>query len=134
MNKPEFLLDANVLIALYHPSHLHHASARQWLGADISFAVCPITEGALVRYTLQKMLTAAPAVIALKRLSKLPNYHWIPDDLTYLEAGVEKLQGHKQVTDVYLAALAEKHGMRLATFDKRLNRMRPDATFLVPTE
>ena len=32
----------------------------------------------------------------------------------------ERLQGHQQVTDIYLLALAVAHGGRLVTFDQRI--------------
>ncbi len=32
----------------------------------------------------------------------------------------DRLQGHQQVTDVYLLALAVAHGGRLVTFDQRI--------------
>jgi hypothetical protein len=38
------------------------------------------------------------------------------------EIPAELLQGHKQVTDVYLLLLAAFHGGVLATFDRRLER------------
>ena len=32
----------------------------------------------------------------------------------------DRLQGHQQVTDIYLLALAVAHGGRLVTFDQRI--------------
>jgi len=42
------------------------------------------------------------------------------------------VQGHKQVTDAYLAALARAHGGRLATLDATLAAMHPDVADLMP--
>jgi predicted nucleic acid-binding protein len=40
------LLDVNVLIALLDATHIHHASARAWLEANIEqgWASCPLTQ------------------------------------------------------------------------------------------
>lgn len=42
------LLDANVLVALAVADHEMHDRAASWLGRR-EFALCPITEGALLR-------------------------------------------------------------------------------------
>jgi predicted nucleic acid-binding protein len=41
----------------------------------------------------------------------------IPDDLPALDSHPQKTD---QVTDFYLVALAESHGMKLATLDQRI--------------
>ena len=38
---------------------------------------------------------------------------------------------HRQVTDAYLAALAEHHGAVVATLDRGLALLHPDATLLI---
>lgn len=43
------LLDANVLLALYDPRHVHHASARSWFEDVDLWATTPLTEAAFVR-------------------------------------------------------------------------------------
>ena len=53
------------------------------------------------------------------------NHHqfW-PDDLSLLatdEILWQHITGPKQITDLYLLALAVKHGGRFVTFDKRIN-------------
>ena len=45
-----FLLHGNVLVARSFPEHIHHDCAVKWLHFNPQFSVCPITEGALVRY------------------------------------------------------------------------------------
>ena len=48
------LLDANVLIAWVVEDHEHHDVVVRWLQAfDGMVALCPITEGALVRHLLR---------------------------------------------------------------------------------
>ena len=41
----------------------------------------------------------------------------VPDDLPALDSHPQKTE---QVTDFYLAALADKHGMKLATLDENI--------------
>jgi uncharacterized protein len=48
--------------------------------------------------------------------------HWMP----WLA-----IRGHRQVTDAYLAALARKHGAKLATFDQALALVHPDVAVLL---
>ncbi len=44
-----------------------------------------------------------------------------PDDVSICDAKAFKLSvGHRQLTDVYLLALAVRHGGRLATFDRSI--------------
>lgn len=55
-----------------------------------------------------------------------------PDSVTYAEADLEGVRGHRQVTDAYLVALAaSRRGARLATLDRALAQMHPEATALV---
>lgn len=58
------LLDANVLIALLDPDHLHHLAATRWLAAHRAqgSASCPITQNRCVRVMTQPAYpNAAPA-------------------------------------------------------------------------
>jgi predicted nucleic acid-binding protein len=60
-------------------------------------------------------------VIERLRIAASTSYHkfW-PDDLSILDKTVvdnARIHGPKQVTDVYLLALAVKHGGRFVTFD-----------------
>ncbi len=43
-----------------------------------------------------------------------------PDDASYLDLPTRGINGHRQVTDAYLALLAAKHGGVLATMDRAL--------------
>ena len=56
------LADANVLIALMIAEHVHHEPAQTWFAgrdADQPMAICPMTEGALVRAYLREGLGRA---------------------------------------------------------------------------
>ncbi|MCL2422713.1 MAG: VapC toxin family PIN domain ribonuclease, partial [Micrococcales bacterium] len=64
-----YLLDANVLIALVDRGHVHAERANAWMAGVTSFALCPVVQGALVRYLVRNgesrtVVTAALQVIA----------------------------------------------------------------------
>jgi uncharacterized protein len=61
--------------------------------------------------------------IALANLRRHPGHEFWPDDLSFFDtAAVDtaRIFSPRQVTDIYLLALAKTHGGRLATFDRRL--------------
>ena len=120
------LLDVNVLIALLDMDHAHHRTARKWLGAEIDsgWASCPLTENGCIRIMSQpKYPNPVQTGEVIKRLTDAaatPYHEFWPDSLSILdETTVDKtrIHGPKQVTDVYLLALAIKRGGRFVTFD-----------------
>lgn len=128
------LLDGNVLVALTDASHVHHDAASGWFAADARpFATCPITQGTLLR--MQLRLGAAAdihaALALLKALTGHSRHRFWPDDVGYDGVDPRGLQGHRQVTDAYLATLARRHHGRLATFDRGLAALHPDVAFVV---
>jgi uncharacterized protein len=126
------LADANVLIALLASEHVHHESARAWfVKLAEPMAVCPITQGALVRAWVREERETSAVLDALTRLSEHPKVVFWPDDLSYERADLSTVLGHRQVTDAYLAALANSHSGRLATFDKALAATHPKVTVLL---
>lgn len=120
------LLDINVLIALLDLDHAHHRRARSWLQGEAAsgWASCPITENGCVRIMSQsKYPNPVPTGQVIKRLrdAAATSYHefW-PDDLSILDQSLVNnahIHGSKQVTDVYLLALAVHHTGRFVTFD-----------------
>ncbi|XVX19627.1 TA system VapC family ribonuclease toxin [Actinomycetota bacterium] len=126
------LLDANVLMALTVAEHEHHDRAGRWLADVDAFAVSPIVQGALVRFLLRMGVDAATAQTLLAAVMAHPRCDFWPDDVCLTEADLSGVRGHRQLTDVYLAALAASHDARLATFDQALAALRPDSTLLVP--
>ena len=130
-----YLLDVNVLIALFDQSHVHHALAHGWLERVLSsgarWATCPITENAFVRVLSHpKYLTAAttPAdlVRRLRTFCSLPSHTFWADSVSLVDGSVfdeDLLGGHAHFTDTYLAALAAHHDAKLATFDQRINAL-----------
>lgn len=123
-----YLLDANVLIALAWPQHVHHEAAHRWfasVGAN-SFATCTVTQLAFVRISSNPKIIAeavpcAQACNLLNTVTELDGHqYWqekkSPEQSDELR-GVA-IVGHRQVTDAYLLALTREHQGRLATFDR----------------
>ena len=66
-----------------------------------------------------------PAAVApvLAGLCALPGHVFWPDDISLLDARYfhhPHIHGHKQLTDLYLLALAVRNGGRLVSFDQRI--------------
>ena len=123
------LLDVNVLIALLDAAHIHHRLASSWLQREIDagWASCPITQNGCIRIMSQPAypgaLAAADVALRLAEAAAGAEHQFWPADVNLLEAGRvdwQRVLGHRQVTDVYLLALALRHGGRLVTFDRRI--------------
>jgi uncharacterized protein len=124
-----YLLDANVLIALTVAEHDHHERASRWVAGIESIAVCPVVQGALVRFLVR--IGERPAV-AQAVLRALPRCEFWADSLSYVDADLDHVRGHRQVTDAYLVSLAARAGARLATFDEGLAQAAPRVALLIP--
>lgn len=59
------LPDVNVLLAVIHPDHVHHAQAHDWLGQTQAFASTPLTESGLLRLALNPGIV--PATLSAQR-------------------------------------------------------------------
>ncbi len=124
------LLDVNVLIALFDPDHIHHEPAHDWFADHESdgWATCPITENGLIRVLGHPAYGAVPLRTAdlIKRLRKFcsgRHHRFWTDSFSVLDESLfaaHLLAGHRQLTDVYLVALAKKNNGLLATFDRTI--------------
>ncbi len=121
------LLDVNVLLALMDRAHIHHNSALAWWRneRDKGWASCPLTQNGFVRIACQgrypERPTAAQAMEQLRLQLAEPGHEFWPDDISIVEAALfdrTHILGPKQISDVYLLALAVKNGGRLVTFDR----------------
>jgi toxin-antitoxin system PIN domain toxin len=122
------LLDVNVLLALAWPNHQHHGHARGWFErqAKDGWSTCAITQLGFIRISSNPAFTteARSPLEASRLLAEMTAL----EGHTFLEAlpapaGFDAIWratlGHRQTTDVYLAALAAHHGTLLATFDRK---------------
>lgn len=120
------LLDVNVLIALLDADHTLHARAIAWFADEGAkgWASCPITQNGCVRIMSHPGYpNALPTRAVMERLSEAiagDRHEFWPDDVSLLDtavADVSRIHGPRQLTDLYLLALAVRHDGRLVTFD-----------------
>lgn len=125
------LLDVNVLIALFDPDHVSHATATRWFrsNAHLGWASCPITQNGCVRVMSHPAYPNAPtAQVIIERLAVAAAsevHEFWPDDVSLLDAATidaSRVHGPRQITDLYLLALAVRHDGRLVTFDASIAR------------
>jgi predicted nucleic acid-binding protein len=113
------LLDVNILLAAIWTGHVKHVQAKSWLkGKDI--VLCPMSELGFIRISSHKRAYGLPMEAIRKGLQEFAaerKADRIPDDLPALDS---RPRTSDQVTDHYLADLAAKHGLKLATFDGQL--------------
>lgn len=119
-----------MLLALLDADHVEHASAWEWLDADIAsgWASCAITENGFVRVITQpRYPSPVPTAQALDLLAGAReggDHEFWSCDVSLLDRGVvdaSRLLGPRQVTDAYLLALAVSRGGRFVTFDRGLS-------------
>ena len=127
-----YLLDANVLISLTVREHEHHDRSTSWVSATDGLAVCPIVEGALVRFLFRLGESPATAVEVVRRIRDLRPCAFWADSISYVDVDLGHVLGHRQVTDAYLVSLARAHDAVLATLDEALAGSFPDHTLLIP--
>lgn len=123
------LLDINVLIALLDADHVDHARARRWLSEEIAdgWASCAITQNGFVRIVSQpRYPSPVPPALAMERLAAAAgttHHAFWECDVSLLDERVidrSRVLGPRQVTDVYLLALAVTKRGRFATFDRSI--------------
>jgi len=115
------LLDVNVLLALLWPSHAHHSKVTAWSSGK-TLTLCPISELGFIRISTVKTgqfnLSMADARKLLQDFISQQKPAFIPCDVRALDGN--PAPGSGTTTDWYLANLADKHGLKLATFDAGL--------------
>lgn len=126
------LLASPVLAALVIAEHEHHAAAATWFAGLDSFAICPFTEAATIRFLLrlgESPQTALDVVTGIRQHPKCVSW---PAQLPFTDVAAADLDTADDLTEVYLMALAAAHGERLATLDPGLASRFADRTVLVP--
>jgi toxin-antitoxin system PIN domain toxin len=123
------LLDVNFIIALLDPDHAFHERAHAWWAANLKrgWASCPLTENGVVRimsnpnYSEKMHFTPGDLIGRLRIFAAQSNHAFWPDEISLRDEKIfaaERILSSRQLTDLYLLALATKHEGRLVTFDK----------------
>jgi uncharacterized protein len=123
------LLDINVLIALHDRDHVHHIRAATWFEANVQhgWASCPATQNGCLRIMNQPGYSSpqplSVLMVMLQRSTNTTVHETWFDDISILDAARFQhahMHGHRQLTDLYLLALAVKNKGRLVSFDARI--------------
>ena len=128
------LLDANLLIAAFDESHADHARAQVFVRGLKQFFTSPQTQGAFLRFLTRPWtdvsgerrpprMGTGEALGHLKTILALRAHKFLADDLSYEKVSMQSLSGFKQWNDAYLIALAGRHGLKLATLERKLTNM-----------
>jgi len=121
------LLDANILIALFDASRVHHQQAHQWLLANRTqgWATSPLTQNACIRIISQpsypNRLPLGEITRRLQSAITAGDHHFWPDTVTLTDSALFDLSQvltPRHLTDIYLLGLAAQHDGCLVTFDK----------------
>lgn len=125
------LLDVNLLVALFDPAHVHHDAAHAWFGRNRRhrWATCALTENAFVRILSNpaypgRSTTVEDAASRLRTFCSDGGHVFWPDSISVRDPGrfrFNRVQGHRQLTDVYLLALSVLNRGRLATFNSTIS-------------
>jgi toxin-antitoxin system PIN domain toxin len=116
----KYLLDVNVLLAAIWSGHPQHAQAFAWLDGK-AIVTCPLCELGFVRISTNKRAINAPMEQSrelLKRFLHERKAGFVADDLSALDS---EPATSDSVTDTYLADLAGRHNLKLATLDAGIN-------------
>ena len=131
-----WLLDGSLLVALRLPGHESHTRVHRWFArtAPSPFATCVVTQGTLLRLHMRFADDgrAAAAWRALIEVEAHPRHVFWGDGFSYTGVRSAGLQGHRQVTDAWLAELARRRKGRVATLDAAFATLHDDVAVLVP--
>ena len=125
------LYDVNALLALFDEDHRRHDSVFSWFTANEGegWATCPLTQNGYLRIRSQpsysRPLPLAEAHAQLLDAASSQHHRFIADDISLLDDTLVRfrdLAGPRQLTDIYLLALAVAHDARLVTLDRHIPR------------
>ena len=128
------LLDVNVLLALHDPDHTHNEAAHLWWEQNRArgWASCPLSENGFIRissgssYSPQTRFTPFEPARLLGAFAASTDHEFWSDSISIRDEAIFSLDlvvGARQLTDLYLLALAVKNMGRLVTFDRRIPTM-----------
>ena len=125
------LLDINFMIALFDPDHSFHERAHGWWaihGKD-GWASCPLTENGAVRimsnlgYSRKIQFAPGDLIGQLRQFAEHSDHEFWGDSISLRDEAIferDLIHSSRQLTDLYLLALAVGNHGRLVTFDARI--------------
>lgn len=124
------LLDVNVWVALFDDAHQFSERANAFIESrSAKIATCPLVENGVIRvmslpsYGRRGGLPMHRVRERLREACATLDHQFWADDISLREDerfDFARVQGHNQITDLYLLALAVSHGGRLVTFDQAI--------------
>jgi uncharacterized protein len=124
------LLDVNVWVALFDDAHQFSSRANSFIATKgVKVATCPLVENGVIRvlslpsYARLGGLSIQKVREQLRKACDSLDHEFWPDDITLRDdehVDFSRVQGHNQITDLYLLALAVHHGGCLASFDQAI--------------
>lgn len=125
------MLDVNVIIALLDPDHALHERAHGWWASNAGsgWSSCPITENGVVRimsnagYSTAVRFTPGELIARLTTFVERTNHEFWHDDVSIRDQTAilaDRVHRARQITDLYLLALAVKRQGCLVTFDQSI--------------
>ena len=124
------LYDISALLALFDEQHWKHNSVKGWFDRynEQGWLSCPLTQNGFLRVISQpsypRTVGLAEAYERLLEVTTSRHHQFTADDISLLDDTLVEfrdLAGPRQLTDVYLLALAVTHGARLVTLDARIS-------------
>lgn len=125
MSEP-WLLDVNALVGLLWDVHLLHGRANAWFAREEPQVLgCAFTELSFIRVSMADRTIAAAFSDAEAGLSQFISalgrrYRFVDRLPPAAVLRGHDVRHHKDVSDLYLCALASEHGAQLATLDARI--------------
>ena len=115
-------------VALFDDAHQFSQRANAFIEqAGVQIATCPLVENGVIRvmslpaYIRRGGLPIHQVRQRLREACSSLDHEFWPDDLSLREdewVDFRRVQGHNQITDLYLLALAVKHSGMLVSFDQ----------------
>lgn len=123
-----FLFDVNVWVALFDDAHVFSEQANELVETPgLQIATCPLVENGVIRVMNSPSYGRRGAVGIRQVRARLQqacdelDHEFWPDDVSLRDdrrVDFDRVHSHRQVTDVYLLALAVAYGGCLVTFDR----------------
>lgn len=125
------LLDVNMLIAIFDTHHQYHVLATQWLTNHVKngnyWATCPLTQNGCLRILSMPTYVNGFDIPVIKQYLQQainsPYHKFWQDDISLLDDKLidwSHITGNRQLTDIYLMALAQTHNGIFVTLDNRV--------------